>query len=188
MDRPPFVPFPKIPRLRRHITITEKIDGSNAQIVITGDGRALAGSRNRWITPEDDNFGFARWVHEHHDELVSGLGKGQHFGEWWGSGIQRGYGLTVGEKRFSLFNTHRWSRKLDVPATHPPACCGVVPVLYTGPYSDSAIQDAITLLSMNGSSAMPGFMDPEGVVVYMHASGSLHKVLIKGDDLPKGAV
>ena len=37
-----FQPFPKIPRLSREIVITEKIDGTNAQILITDDGqRAL---------------------------------------------------------------------------------------------------------------------------------------------------
>src|SRR5438105_574341 len=106
-----FKEFQKIPRLFREVVITEKIDGTNAQILIVetreapgaayfsgpkcrtcGDlfsdperdcpspsgsvpfadcgrgghmfdapGLALyAGSRNRFITPEKDNFGFAR--------------------------------------------------------------------------------------------------------------------------------
>ncbi len=61
------------------------------------------GSRTRWITAQDDNHGFARWVEGNKQELLK-LGAGRHFGEWWGSGIQRGYGLQKGEKRFSLFN------------------------------------------------------------------------------------
>ncbi len=32
-----------------------------------------------------------------------------YFGEWWGSGVQRGYGLQKGDKRFSLFNVSRWA-------------------------------------------------------------------------------
>jgi hypothetical protein len=79
-------------------------------------------SRSRWITPDDDNFGFAAWVEANRDELLT-LGPGRHFGEWWGSGIQRGYGLPKGEKRFSLFNVSRWGESR-------PACCHVVPVLY----------------------------------------------------------
>jgi hypothetical protein len=87
--------------------VTEKLDGTNAQVHITDDGRIFAGSRNRWITPDADNFGFARWVAEHEEELRA-LGPGSHYGEWWGSGIQRRYGLD--EKRFSLFNVGRWTR------------------------------------------------------------------------------
>jgi hypothetical protein len=110
----PFESFPKIGRLSRNCTITEKIDGTNAQIYIGEDGEFLTGSRNRWVTPgKQDNYGFSRWAHEHKDELMT-LGPGRHFGEWWGLGIQRGYGLQ--EKRFSLFATHRWR---DGRATRP---------------------------------------------------------------------
>ena len=52
-------------------------------------------------------FGFARWVETNRERLITLLGPGLHFGEWWGSGIQRGYGLTKGDKRFSLFNVER---------------------------------------------------------------------------------
>lgn len=100
-----FVEFPKIARLSRMCVITEKLDGTNASITITEDGQFLCGSRTRWITPEDDNYGFARWAHDHKDELMT-LGPGTHFGEWWGHGIQRKYDLE--EKRFSLFNVARW--------------------------------------------------------------------------------
>jgi hypothetical protein len=58
-----YVPFPRVPRLNREVLITEKIDGTNAQVFIAEDGeRILAGSRTRWITPEVDNFGFAAWL------------------------------------------------------------------------------------------------------------------------------
>ena len=69
-----FVPFPSIPRLSgNHMVITEKIDGTNAQIYIGESGEFLVGSRSRWITPTDDNYGFARWAMEHESEL-RGLG------------------------------------------------------------------------------------------------------------------
>ena len=104
---PEFVAFPKIPRLVRDIIITEKIDGTNASVYVGEDGQVMAGSRSRWITPTDDNFGFAKWVAANADELRTGLGIGTHYGEWWGAGVQRKYGLT--EKRFSLFNVSRWA-------------------------------------------------------------------------------
>jgi hypothetical protein len=92
-----FTPFPKLARLSREIVITEKIDGTNAQICITEDGQMFVGSRTRWITPEDDNYGFAKWANANREELLR-LGPGSHFGEWWGQGIQRKYNMT--EKLF----------------------------------------------------------------------------------------
>src|SRR3972149_2228793 len=103
-----FRSFTKIPRFSREITVTEKIDGTNGVIGISDDGLDMfVGSRSQWITPQNDNFGFAKWAYANKDELLK-LGPGIHFGEFWGMGIQRGYNLE--EKRFSLFNTSRWSQ------------------------------------------------------------------------------
>src|SRR3990167_9351566 len=117
-----FRPFSKIARLSREIVITEKIDGTNGVIAIGDDGEFAVGSRSRWITPDADNFGFAKWAYTHEAELRE-LGAGFHYGEWWGQGIQRGYGLK--EKRFSLFNVKRWKDTR-------PAGCHVVTILYIG--------------------------------------------------------
>lgn len=170
-----FQEFPKIARLSREIVVTEKIDGTNAQVCITEDREVLAGSRSRWVTPDNDNFGFAAWVRDHVDELRE-LGEGRHFGEWWGAGIQRRYGLT--EKRFSLFNTFRWGAAR-------PACCHVVPVLYQGPFSTETVDKMIQGLSDNGSVASPGFMKPEGVIVFHSAGNVSFKKTIERDDAPK---
>lgn len=172
---PEFVEFPKMARLSREIIVTEKIDGTNAQVLITADGDVIAGSRSRWITPEADNFGFARWVQGNKD-LLLGLGEGSHFGEWWGQGIQRGYGLT--EKRFSLFNTSRWSESR-------PECCHVVPVLYTGNFDTSEINLALSNLLGFGSVAAPGFMKPEGIVAFHTAGRVGFKKTIEKDEVPK---
>src|SRR5574337_513380 len=103
------VKFPSIPRWENEVYyVTEKIDGTNAVITILEDGTFLTGSRNKWITPEDDNFGFSRWAHNNKEELMK-LGVGSHYGEWYGCGIQRGYGLS--EKRFMLFNNHYWGEQ-----------------------------------------------------------------------------
>jgi hypothetical protein len=203
--------FPKIPRLSRDVVITEKIDGTNAQIVIlpfdqTGpiaqfeianrparEGEAtafslFAGSRTRYITPESDNFGFAAWVKANADELFK-LGPGQHFGEWWGQGIQRTYGLT--EKRFSLFNVKRWGKQYealrqghDVEAF--PRCCHVVPTLGIRTLDTEFIGGILERLRTEGSAAAPGFPRPEGVIVYHTASGQLYKKLLEGDAEYKG--
>lgn len=182
-----FTEFPKMARLSRECIVTEKIDGTNAQICITEDGQFLTGSRTRWITPQDDNFGFSRWAHGHKEELM-GLGVGQHFGEWWGNGIQRGYGLAKGEKRFSLFNVSRWDELLRDPIKFPtarPACCHVVPILWSGIFETSFVLGALTMLGANGSFAAPGFMKPEGVVCYHVAAGIGFKKTIEKDETPK---
>lgn len=194
-----FVGFPKIARLRRECLVTEKIDGTNASIRITEDGEFLVGSRTRWITPEDDNHGFARWAYDHKKELL-GLGVGTHFGEWYGSGIQRGYGLKKGEKRFSLFNVSRWclfgQEPQRIAMADPriekyqdvlPACCGLVPILYRGIFDTARVEEAIADLKMNGSKAVPGYAFPEGVVVFHVAGNAGFKVTLEKDHEPKSA-
>lgn len=174
----PFEGFQKIPRLKRGMLITEKIDGTNAQIYISDEGdQMLVGSRNRWIDPNNDNVGFARWAQDHIEELYQ-LGPGRHFGEWWGQGIQRRYGLQ--EKRFSLFNTGRWNNN-----TPPPACCGIVPVLFAGEFTTQNIDRTLEGLRTGGSVAAPGFMNPEGIVVFHPQSKQLFKVTLDDDAVPK---
>lgn len=171
----PFVEFGKIARLTRPCTITEKIDGTNGQIYISDDGEFLVGSRSRWITPQQDNHGFAGWAYYNKENLMK-LGAGSHFGEWWGCGIQRGYGKK--EKIFSLFNTFRWSD----PSVRP-ECCSVVPILYQGMFDTNAVVEALSLLKEKGSKASEGFMKPEGIVIY-HEQGRLYfkKTLDKDEE------
>ncbi len=173
-----FKEFPKMSRFSREVIVTEKIDGTNASIFIGEDGEFLIGSRTRWITPEADNFGFARWATEHKDELLL-LGFGHHFGEWWGSGIQRGYGLDKGEKRFSLFNITRWSE-------NRPPCCHVVPELWRGNFDELVVPTIMTELKFKtGSLANPGFMNPEGIVIFHTAAMIGFKKTFDKDDSGK---
>src|SRR3990167_5110164 len=172
-----FQPFPKIPRLVRDVVITEKIDGTNASVWVDLEGQQpviLAGSRTRFITTEQDNFGFARWVEENKEELLK-LGHGVHAGEWWGQGIQRGYGLK--NKVFSLFNTSIWGDD-----NVRPRCCSVVPVLYIGPFSTQATEEALSQLNKFGSSASPGYNKPEGIVIYHTAAKLYFKQTIEKDE------
>lgn len=199
---PPFEEFAKIARLSREIVITEKIDGTNAQILIADDQQPfmatepggnpvplafLCGSRTRWIYPWDDNHGFARWAYSNQKSLM-GLGPGRHFGEWWGSGIQRGYGLQKGDKRFSLFNTGRWVNPGSVPNEKQsvcPDCCSVVPVLYQGNFDEFRINDRLQFLKEHGSVVSLGFPKPEGIVIYHTAANLYFKKTIEKDDVPK---
>jgi hypothetical protein len=171
MTAEPYLRFPKIGRLFREIVITEKLDGVNALVYVSESGEIRAGSRSRWITTDVDMHGFARWVQEQAAELLT-LGPGRHWGEWWGSGIGRRYGLQ--EKRFSLFNVHRWE-------TGRPECCHVVPVIARGIFSDILVKDAADRLRSEGSLAAPGFMDPEGLIVFHTKAGVLFKFTLDGD-------
>lgn len=183
-----FQAFPSIPRLSKPMVITEKIDGTNGIIYIDDNcEEMLAGSRSRWLnsTKDGDNFGFCKWVEANRQELLK-LGPGTHYGEWWGAGIQRRYGQI--EKRFSLFNTGRWAESYKaMVAGHEnafPKCCSVVPVLYEGLFDTSKIEVILHDLKETGSIAAPGFMDPEGVVVFHSASRALFKKTF--DDNHKG--
>lgn len=182
---PEFQPWPKMPRLNRDIIITEKIDGTNAAIGILDDGTVYAQSRKNIITPEKDNFGFARWVSENENAMRHLLGPGLHFGEWWGRGIQRGY--DQGQKWFSLFNTSRWAVPEVDHSSMYEVGIRIVPILYQGPFSEVEIVDARIGLEMDGSEAAPGFMDPEGIVIFHTAANHCFKVTIKDDEKPKGS-
>lgn len=129
------------------------------------------------LAPPRTTSGFAPGLRPNASELLA-LGPGQHFGEWWGGGIQRGYGLK--EKRFSLFNVGRWGETR-------PACCGVVPVIWRGPADEltAAISRALYTLQTEGSRAAPGFMRPEGIVLFHVAGGHLFKKTLEKDE-PKG--
>ncbi len=223
-----FIPFPKLPRLNKPMIVTEKIDGTNACVVIEDEtdvlGRAMdfnelltpetrllavqhtgaireihhddrtyfvgAQSRKRMVLPEHvkpggDNAGFADWVERHAADLVAALGPGRHFGEWWGPGIQRGYGIPA--RRFSLFNVDRYA---DVGmAFADGTVLTTVPVLHRGPFDTSWVTQCVLDLRESGSKAAPGWDRPEGVVVYHTASGQSFKAFCDPADeaAPKGA-
>lgn len=213
-----FQAWPKTPRLFRTITVTEKIDGTNAAIIIeriqpgtevkdpalypiVEAGETLvpyyigAQSRNRLIFPgkDTDNFGFAGWVRDNAAELVTLLGEGRHFGEWWGQGVARKYDMD--HKQFSLFNTDKWEKlanntafpveySLPLEGGH----LGAVPVLYQGEFSERSIQECLYDLQTLGSVASPGFKNPEGIVVFHNMARQTFKVTLDGEDRGKWEV
>ena len=151
----------------------------------------FAGSRKRWLdcSSQGDNYGFAKWVKANAEELIK-LGEGRHYGEWYGNGIQRGYGLD--EKRFALFNVRRWADRNvydcmteECKQTFAPKCCEVVPILYEGMFDTKSIDITIERLIINGSTAVEGFMKPEGIVIFHKASGKLFKKTVDNDEKPK---
>jgi len=208
-----FQAWPKIGRINKNVVITEKIDGTNAAIGVrelvdgsdpvrsfeTGvfcgaDGgyyAVRAQSRKRIITPQSDNFGFASWVFDNAATLAGFLGEGLHFGEWWGAGIQRTYGME--RKHFSLFNTHRWGEAIvHAPQEIIDLGVDVVPVLgiWGGNDIGRGLRQVVDDLERTGSCASlraerKPFERPEGVVTYWTATNTLMKYLIENPDQPK---
>lgn len=196
----------KIPRLKRDSIITEKLDGTQASVgIIKVDDSnrdhpdrfspavipvkigppenrveflVYAQSRRRIIAPEDDNYGFAKWTHSNAQNLVFDLGPGLHFGEWWGCGVQRNYGLD--HKIFSLFNVSKWEGQSFYTENMT-----VVPVLYRGPFDTRVIDRIVADLKEEGSIAAHGFMRPEGIVIYHPQANVLFKVTLEDDEQPK---
>jgi hypothetical protein len=207
-----FEPWGKTPRfVNETITITEKIDGTNACIVIlpydaeahhemTSTGKALmlnmdevpgfepthtfaTQSRKKFIWPgkQSDNAGFAQWAWDNAVDIVGDLGYGKHYGEWWGRGIQRGYEQDT--KKFSLFNPWRYSEDGDRLFTVKEM--GTVPILYTGTASEEAVKSSLFYLEMEGSVAAPGYMRPEGVIVSYKLAQRSYKAFVNDDGIPK---
>lgn len=203
-----FQAWPSIPRLsKERVVVTEKIDGTNSAVRIrlyddnteddisTAVGCTLvdgnlyhvwAQSRKRFLQPSKatDNFGFAGWVYENISALVRILGPGDHYGEWWGSGIQRGYGLT--EKRFSLFNAPRWFETLHpTEARSEISNLYIVPMLFMGQFYDLNIRELREALYTQGSKAVSGGRAAEGMIVYLRELNASYKVLLENDDIHK---
>src|SRR5258705_5548430 len=99
---------------RLDVYITQKIHGTNAQILIEEEiinihdnffytskpfvnvrpGKTIKkitgiGSRSRWLEYDDDNYGFCNFVLENEDEFLK-LPAGRYYGEWCGKGINNG--------------------------------------------------------------------------------------------------
>ncbi|WP_395759495.1 RNA ligase family protein [Streptomyces althioticus] len=208
-----FTPWAKTARLFRDVVVTEKLDGTNSAIhltpiadweaellqsgpeavpihVVDVDGVKWAVSAQSWkriITPgkTTDNFGFAGWVYDNAEVLVRLLGEGLHFGEWWGKGIQRNYG--VPGRQFTLFNTERYEGVHEAVGDFEgiPVLVSPVPVLYQGVFSEDRIIGELEVLRKYGSVAAPGFMNPEGICIYHTQTRGVFKVTLDNQDAGK---
>lgn len=175
MSLPEFVAYPKIERFKGlHVRITEKVHGTNAVLVVTPDGELFCGKRTGWCTPDADNYGFATWAYSNKEALMT-LGVGTHYGEFYGPGINSGYGLK--EKRLALFNVMWFGQRPSLPDR-----VDVVPVLYDGPYHDGVVEVCMAVLKDGGSVISPGFMRPEGVVVEFPLFGARRKVVFEAEE------
>lgn len=83
-----------------------KVHGTNAGVIITQDGRVAAQKRTSIIKPQNDNAGFATWVHAN-EEYFKSLKYNFYndviiYGEW--AGMQKGVAISeIGKKIFAIF-------------------------------------------------------------------------------------
>lgn len=89
---------------------TVKLHGTNAAVRIEADGSVHFQSRNRDITPEDDNAGFAAWASQQdwHASMYWEPGDPAkvYYGEWVGRGIMKGAACCqIPERVFVYFAT-----------------------------------------------------------------------------------
>lgn len=212
-----FQEWPKTTRLFRDCIITEKLDGTNACVIfkkldmknpngsigairiIEGSGSyfgLFTQSRKRLITPENDNYGFASWAERNAEALFHVLGEGRHYGEWWGQGIQRKYGMD--RKVFSVFNTNKWfapvaSDPADSPRNRAKLSgvdIDVVPVLGSYTFDSAVIRLQAKVLFETGSMATEKYTGeifdrPEGICVFHTQSGTVFKYTFDNNDAGK---
>ena len=96
---------------------TVKLHGTNAGIGHTEEDGLWVQSRSNIITPENDNYGFATYVEENKEAFMNQIEHVRYvnpqvkpndavyiFGEWAGSSIQKGVGISQIEKSWFIFD------------------------------------------------------------------------------------
>ena len=174
-----FQKWPKMPRLNKvGVFVTEKIDGTNAQIAINNEFDDIvpcsvrAASRNRWITRDSDNYGFAQAVYERSASLRILLPPGRHYGEWAGLGIQKNP-LGLKERRFFAFNRGLFTPEFVAEIQKQVPWFDVVPLWLQTTLDDPTLgaqlagfTEAVALgRRPEGARELGGV--PEGFIVYM---------------------
>lgn len=102
------------PKKAIDFTGTVKLHGTNASVVMTNADNLYAQSRGNVITPENDNYGFARFAHENKSFFANAIDlfncgdtpsccEMVIFGEWCGRGIQKSVAVSELEKMFVVF-------------------------------------------------------------------------------------
>lgn len=174
-----FAPWPKIGRIGDSIQvqITEKIDGTNACIVVEGGEIVACQSRKKFIVPGDDNAGFAGWAYKNRHVLAEVLGDGHHYGEWAGPAIQKNP-MNLSKKKFFLFDPRRydfqWEDRLDLVLDG--GNLGKVPVLYEGAYFSELTERVMFDLAVN--SRLRGY-EAEGIITWWAPFRTMTKTTFK---------
>lgn len=173
-----FKAYPKTQRLSNEIvTIAEKIDGTNGVLHVDHQSRTvLAGSRSKWLINDGsrswDNHGFGAWVKENEEKLLN-LPEGLHYGEWYGKGINRNYGMK--DRKLMLFNRSRYQNILeegDFPTELELET--VISLVSVSELPEEALRIKARV-DKEGSYHVPGFMKTEGVIFRFQLSAKVYK-------------
>lgn len=209
---PLFQEFPKLTRFSHDWVVTEKIDGTNAQIYIEQLDSLINEnpSLSRGTAPDDDlilkivcaggldyavmagsrNRMLSRRTDNHGwakfvQENAEVLYDTLGVGRHFGEWFGLGIGkrqYDLKEKRFALFNVSRWAN-VELPPQVMTA-----PVLFEGYLADSTqFGTILSDLRQKGSRVTEGFMNPEGIVMFHRPSQTLFKKTFDYDELGKWA-
>jgi hypothetical protein len=198
-----FIPYPSIKRGLDFgwMCITEKIDGANAQITINDKKVVMIGAHKHTLRMADDPswidqfkdapdrdvlliteprrqlFGFAGWVFDHKEELEAKLNNGTYYGEWYGPGINKNRDYNLTQRRFAFFSAHKWTD----PQRPRISDSDIVPILYIGPIKTEECEKCMEGLAEGGSRIVPGFMNPEGIVIELPQLDVMRKYTFNGN-------
>lgn len=208
-----FEKFPSLTRFSHGWTITEKLDGSNGQILVldrrdpkagaisglgmgddwepderalavVGDYVIFAGSRKRLLTADKQGDHFG--FAKFVQERAEEIVAKLGEGRHFGEWVGKGVNkrhYNLDEKRFVLFNAPRWEH------ADRPDRIDTVPILGSG-YIDNpnaAAIGAMAMLKEFGSVYAKGFMNPEGVVMHHGPSNTTFKKTFDYDEAGKWA-
>lgn len=152
-------------KVGEHITITEKIDGANASIAVSEDGKLIAFSRRNELTPENTLQGFYDYVQSLDPTMISCVLGSRYifFGEWLVKHTIKYPQEKM--KQFYVFDV--WDTEVEqyIPweqTKQMAEFCGLkmVPVFYDGPFISWE-----HVYSFVGKTEMGGEPTGEGVVI-----------------------
>ncbi len=206
-----FEEWPKIPRYKKELIITEKIDGTNGCVAIEhlSTPELLEHARDNLGKPKgpvaivsganDGDFAQALYAGSRNRWLdTSKTGDNFGFAKWVEQNAEALVDLGPG-RHFGEWYGAGIQRGYDLherrfvlfnagrwTAETLPACCKVVPVLAQG--HDVSPHQVLELLRDTGSVAVPRYPKPEGIIIFHTASRQLYKQLLENDDKPKSLV
>lgn len=118
-DKTPIFEETKLPEVTLYGTC--KLHGTHGDIYLDGNNELVIQSRNRIITIEDDNQGFARFVtdnKEYFKDILEDMAQYEPnpviSGEWAGGNIQGGVALTGMDKKFFVFSDTDFVSSKDI--------------------------------------------------------------------------
>ena len=103
-----------------HYVPKVKLHGTNAAVQVHDDGTVVAQSRTSLLIDGNDNAGFAKWVESNKTEWLKFKRNFVYFGEWFGTGIQKGVACSeINKKAFAVFAARSLDEGNDLLVVDP---------------------------------------------------------------------